>query len=227
MSDMRDTSDTIAVLVVDDHAVVREGYRRLLERASDLRVVGEADCAAAAQAAFIACKPDVVVMDISLPDVSGIELLRRLLARDPSARILMFSIHEETIYADRAFAAGACGYVTKASAPDVLVEAVREVAARRRYLSPDVARALALDRLSGGEDPLQSLSPREFEIARLLANGHTVHGIASRLCLNYKTVANYQTAIRQKLGVETTVQLARIAVRSGLVWGEAERTGAG
>jgi DNA-binding NarL/FixJ family response regulator len=214
----------ISVLLVDDHAVVREGYRRLLERAPDVRVVGEADCAAAAHAAFAAVAPDVVVMDISLPDVSGIEALRRMLAREPSARVLMFSIHEEPIYADRAFAAGACGYVTKASAPDVLVDAVREVAAGRRYLSADVARALAFDRLSGGDDPLQSLSPREFEIARLLANGQTVHAIAARLCLNYKTVANYQTAIRQKLGVETSAQLALIASRSGLMADGGERS---
>lgn len=220
---MDDQPHVISVLLVDDHAVVREGYRRLLERAPDLRVVGEADCAAAAHAAFVALAPDVVVMDISLPDVSGIEALRRLLAREPSARVLMFSIHEEVIYADRAFAAGAFGYVTKASAPDVLVEAVRQVAARRRYLSSDVARALAFDRLNGGGDRLQSLSPREFEIARLLANGYTVHAIASRLCLNYKTVANYQTAIRQKLGVETSAQLAKIASRSGLMGDDGER----
>jgi two-component system, NarL family, invasion response regulator UvrY len=172
----------------------------------------------------VACAPDVVVMDISLPDVSGIEALRRLLARDPSACVLMFSIHDEAIYADRAFAAGAYGYVTKASAPDVLVEAVREVAARRRYLSADVARVLALDRLSGGDDPMQALSPREFEIARLLADGATVHAIAARLHLNYKTVANYQTAIRQKLGVETSAQLAKIATRSGLVRDPADRS---
>src|SRR5271154_2900352 len=121
-------SARIRVLLVDDHAVVREGYRRLLERSHDVCVVGEAASAGEAYQAFCQVNPDVVVMDISLPDVSGIEGMRRLLLRKPTARILAFSIHDEAIFPNRAFKAGAAGYVTKASAPEVLVDAVRTVA---------------------------------------------------------------------------------------------------
>jgi DNA-binding NarL/FixJ family response regulator len=160
----------IRVLLVDDHAVVREGYRRLLERAAEVEVVGEAASAMQAYVAFQQCQPDVVVMDISLPDVSGIEAVRRLLTREPSARVLMFSIHDEAVFADRALKAGAAGYVTKANAPDVLVDAVRAVARGSVFLSPDIAYTLALQGVRG--QPMALLSAREFEVMRLLALGH-------------------------------------------------------
>ena len=198
----------IAVLLVDDHSVVREGYRRLLERSSDIRVLGEAGNAADAYIEFCRLDPDVVVMDISLPDTSGIEAMRHMLAREDRAKTLMFSMHEEPIFASRAFQAGALGYVTKASAPDVLVEAVRVVAQGKRYLSQDIAQALALQALDSGERSLDALSHREFEVMRLLVAGHTVASVAEKLQLSYKTVANYQSAIRQKLGAETHAQLA-------------------
>ena len=208
---------TIGVLLVDDHAVVREGYRRLLERAGDMRVVGEAASAAEAGRMFAQAAPDVVVMDISLPDVSGIEALRRLLIRAPGARVLMFSIHDEAVFPRHAFAAGALGYVTKASAPEVLVDAVRAVARGQRFLSPDIAQALALQGMPGGALGIPALSTREFEIARLLALGHPVRDVADKLCLSAKTVANHQSMIRQKLGVENATQCLRVAAREGLV----------
>jgi DNA-binding NarL/FixJ family response regulator len=209
-------TDPITVLLVDDHAVVREGYRRLLERSTGLVVVGEAASASEAYQSFCQFRPDVVVMDISLPDVSGIEAMRRLLSRETQACILVFSIHEEPIFPERAFQAGARGYVTKASAPEVLVDAVRAVASGDIFLSPDVARSLALRKVLKREDALSLLSDREFEILRLLASGHSVRDIAERLCLNYKTVANYQWNIRQKLRADTSVQLVRIAKENGL-----------
>ena len=211
----------ITVLLVDDHAVVREGYRRLLERSSGLVVVGEAASAGEAYQGFCQFHPDVVVMDISLPDVSGIEAMRRLLLRESRARVLVFSIHEEPIFPERAFQAGARGYVTKASAPEVLVDAVRAVAAGDIFLSPDVARSLALRNVLKREDGLSLLSDREFEILRLLALGHSIRDIAEKLCLNYKTVANYQWIIRQKLGADSPMQLLRIAADNGLL---ADRT---
>jgi len=206
----------ITVLLVDDHSVVREGYRRLLERATGIHVAGEAANAADAYAEFCRLDPHVVVMDISLPDTSGIEAMRHMLARGSRARTLIFSMHEEAIFATRAFQAGALGYITKASAPDVLVDAVRAVAQGRRYLSHDMAQALALQALDGGESDLSALSHREFEVMRLLVAGHTIADVAEKLQLSYKTVANYQSAIRQKLGAETHAQLLRIAERSGL-----------
>lgn len=210
----------IAVFLVDDHSVVREGYRRLLDRADGLTVVGEAANATEAYDAFRRLKPDVVVMDISLPGVSGIEAMRHILAREPRAKVLMFSMHEEPIFATRALQAGAMGYVTKASAPDVLVEAVRSVAAGKRYISHDIAQTLALQSVhagDGGVSRVAALSNREFEVMRLLAAGDTLAAIAEKLQLSYKTVANHQSSIRQKLGVETHVQLIRVAAQYGML----------
>ena len=210
----------ISVFLVDDHAVVREGYRRLLERSAGIRIIGEAANAADAYSEFQRVKPDVVVMDISLPGASGIEAMRRMLAREPDAKVLMFSMHEEPIFASRAFQAGALGYVTKASAPEVLVEAVRSVAQGKRYLSQDMAQAIALQSVAGGEAGLDVLSNREFEVMRLLVAGDTLATIAEKLQLSYKTVANHQSLIRQKLGVETHVQLIRLAQRQGVSSGK-------
>jgi DNA-binding NarL/FixJ family response regulator len=207
----------LGVLLVDDHAVVREGYRRLLERSPEVCAVWEAASANEAYQVFCDVGPDVVVMDISLPGVSGIEGIRRLLLRDPGARILAFSIHDEAIFPNHAFKAGAAGYVTKASAPEVLVEAVRSVARGELFLSSDIARTLALQGVAGRNSALEALSTREFEIARLLATGHSVRTIADRLCLTVKTVANHQSSIRQKLGAQTPVQLIRIATENGLL----------
>lgn len=206
----------ISVFLVDDHSVVREGYRRLLERSSGIRVTGEAANANDAYSGFQRLQPDVVVMDISLPGASGIEAMRRMLAREPGAKVLMFSMHEEPVFATRAFQAGALGYVTKASAPEVLVEAVRSVAAGKRYISADMAQALALQSVGGGVAGLDVLSNREFEVMRLLVAGDTVTTIAEKLQLSAKTVANHQSAIRQKLGVETHAQLLRVAARHGI-----------
>ena len=205
-------TDRITVLLVDDHAVVREGYRRLLESRGGIVVVGEAGTAAEALGKFSALSPGVVVMDITLPGVSGIECLRRMLAATPGARVLMFSMHEDAIFASRALQAGAAGYVTKASAPDVLVAAVQGIAAGKRYLSPDIAQELALRNVSASSDAdaRSQLSMREFEVLRLLVKGLPTREIADALGLTPKTVANHQSAIKQKLSAETPIQLARI-----------------
>lgn len=207
----------ISVLLVDDHAVVREGYRRLLERASDLQVAGEATSGEAAVEQWQLLQPQVTVMDISLPGCSGIEATRRILALAPDARILMFSMHEDGVYARRALQAGACGYLTKAGAPEALVDAVRCVATGGQYIDPAVAGDLSSDARAAAEQGPDALSPREFEVLRLLAQGHAVRTVAERLGVSVKTVANQQTVIRQKLGAETPLQLLHAAVRLGLV----------
>ncbi|MGA2191107.1 MAG: response regulator transcription factor [Steroidobacteraceae bacterium] len=204
----------VSVLLVDDHAVVREGYRRLLERHGDIAVIGEAADAAAAYSLFCCLDPQIVVMDITLPGTSGIEAMRRMLVVKPDTRVLMFSMHEETIFARRALQAGAFGYVTKASAPNVLVEAIRSIAAGKRYLSPEMAQKLALGDFSA--DQADGLSAREFEVLRLLAQGHSVKQIAESLGLNPKTVANHQSVIKQKLGADTAIQLLKKATQLGL-----------
>ena len=203
----------VTVLLVDDHAVVREGYRRLLEDSGRISVVGEATSAAEAVEQFCRLLPDVVVMDIALPGVSGIEGTRRIRARAPQARVLVFSMHEDAIFVRRALEAGAAGYVTKSSAPRVLVRAVDAVASGQRYLSHDVAQTLAF----GDRSACQSLSAREFEVLELLVQGCTLGDIAAQLGLTAKTVANHQSSIKQKLGVETGAQLVRRAMQLGLV----------
>ena len=209
----------IAVLLVDDHAVVREGYRRLLERDGSLVVVGEAATSAAAIRCDGELKPDVVVLDIALPGVSGIETLRRIIARRPDARVLMFSMFQEGIYASRAMSAGARGYLSKASAPDLLVAAVRCVAAGGRYLSPDVEQAMA-QHSSGTQQLAAALSTRELEVLRLLSQGYGVEEIGERLGVSPKTAANHQSSIKQKLGANSALQLILIAQQSGLISGE-------
>ncbi len=203
----------VSVLLVDDHAVVREGYRRLLERHDEIAVIGEAGDAATAHSLFISLKPRIVVMDISLPDTSGLDAMRRMLLYDADARVLIFSMHEDTIFVKRALQTGAYGYVTKASAPNVLVEAVLSIARGKKYLSPEVARSVAL-----GEGIAYShgLTQREFDVLRLIVQGQTVQEIADVLGLNSKTVANHQSAVRQKLGAETAVELLRKANELGL-----------
>ena len=206
----------ISVLLVDDHAVVREGYRRLLERDGSLVVVGEAASAADAIRMGVELEPDVIVLDIGLPGVSGIEILRRIIARRPDACVLMFSMYQDGIYATRAIKAGARGYLSKASAPDLLIEAVRSVAGGRRYLSPDVEQAIT--KQSAAADHLaDALSTRELEVLRMLVQGYGVEEIGERLGLSPKTAANHQSSIKQKLGANSALQLILIAQQFGLI----------
>ena len=209
------SSAKIQVLLVDDHAVVREGYRRLLERDAALAVVGEASNMSEALLRDDELEPDVIVLDIALPGASGIETLRRLLARRPAARVLMFSMYQDGIYATHAFNAGACGYVSKASAPERLIEAVRAVAAGRTYLSPDVEQAMSQQSVTA-QQLAHALSARELEVLRLLAQGLGVEQIALRLGVSPKTAANHQTSIKQKLGAGSALQLILIAQQFGL-----------
>lgn len=205
------------VLLADDHAVVREGYRRLLERTSDITVVAEAASGEDAYRLFVEHVPLVTVLDINLPGIGGLECARRILAREPQARILMFSMHEDVVFPSRALQMGARGYVTKSSAPEVLVEAVRLVAEGKLYISHDMAQELAVQMLPGHDNPLQALSPREFEVFRLLVAGHSIGEIGRILSLSYKTVANHQSNIRAKLDVSNTAQVVRMAMMHGML----------
>jgi two-component system, NarL family, invasion response regulator UvrY len=205
----------IKVLLVDDHAVVREGYRRLLEEEPNIRVVGEAGNGEQACESARTLSPDVVVMDIALPGISGIEATRRALKEQPHLRILMFSMYDDSIYAARALEAGASGYISKASAPEVLVRAIYAVSRGERYLSPDVETNMARSRAEPGRSEIDALSPREFEVLRLLVQGETVRSISEKLALSEKTVANHQSAIREKLGARNSAQLARLVATAG------------
>lgn len=207
----------IRLLLVDDHAVVREGYRRLLERRGDLAIVAEASNAAEALQGFREQAPDVVVVDLALPNMGGVELIQRLLQRDAQARVLAFSMHRDPIYARQALRAGALGYVTKSSAPEVLVQAVYRVARRERTLSPDIAPDMALQLLDGDVHPAQLLTLREFEILRLLLAGKDADAIAATLHISPKTAQNGHYQIKAKLGVRNDIELVRQAMKWGLV----------
>jgi DNA-binding NarL/FixJ family response regulator len=207
---------TISILLVDDHPVVRQGYRRVLENQSDFRVVAEADNAAGAYAAFKAHAPDVVVMDISMKGASGLEAIRNIRARDDRARILVFSMHSEAALVKTAFNAGASGFVTKSSEPAALIQAIRSVARGERAMSDDIAHALAKDSLNPSQSMLERLGEREIEILRQLAAGSTADQIAANLNLSLKTVQNYHYMVKAKTGLQTDAQLVRLAVACGL-----------
>jgi DNA-binding NarL/FixJ family response regulator len=208
---------TIRIMLVDDHAIVRAGFRRLLEQRSDFRVVAEAADAERAYALYLEHEPDVVVMDLSMPGVSGLDTIRRIIGRNADAKIVVFSMHEDASVAERAIQLGARGYVTKSNAPEVLAAAVAEVVAGRLALSPDMAHSIAMLKLSGDGNPMQALSAREFEIFRLLVTGRPAVEIAKLLNLSAKTVANYHTLIKQKLNVQSDVELVLLAQRQNVV----------
>lgn len=207
----------IRVLLADDHPVVRSGYQRLLEQAGDIQVIAEAADGEAAYAALVQAPADVLVTDLSMPGGGGLELIRRVLARQPEARILVFSMHDSPQLVRRALDAGARGYLTKASAPDCLTDAVRALNAGRRYLSPDLPPLLLLREPEHEADRLASLTAREFETFRLLALGRSVNECASELKLSAKTISNQQTVIKEKLGVSTSAALAHLAMRHGVI----------
>ncbi|SFV11138.1 response regulator [Pseudoduganella namucuonensis] len=209
--------DKTRLLLVDDHAVVREGYRRLLDARPDLAIVGEAGTAREAFEQYRLHAPDVVVLDLGLPDIGGVELIRRLVQRDAGARVLVFTMHREPIFANQALRAGALGYVTKSSPPDELVAAVYRVAARRNVMSRDIAPEFAFALLERSADPLAELSPREFEILRLLLDGHSSEDIGTRLSIAAKTVRNCHYQIKVKLGARSDIELTRTAIRLGLI----------
>ncbi|MGJ5177164.1 response regulator [Bradyrhizobium oligotrophicum] len=206
----------VSILLVDDHPVVRQGYRRVLESQDGFRVIAEADSAAAAYAAFKAHAPDVVVLDISMKGASGLEAIRNIRARDNRACILVFSMHGEAALVKAAFAAGASGFVTKSSEPAALVRAIRMVIGGERALSDDVAHALAADSLDPMQSVLDRLGEREIEILRQFASGLTTEQIAANLHLSIKTVQNYHYLVKAKTGLQTDAQLVRLAVNSGL-----------
>lgn len=207
----------IRVLLVDDHAVVRAGYRTLLEDAPTVQIVAEADSGETACQAFSRHHPDVTVMDLSLPGMGGLEATRRIVYRDPDARVLVFSMHEDTVFVERALQAGARGYITKSSAPETLISAVVEIAGGGLYLDQQLAQDLAFQKSRGQDSPWSNLSTREFEIFCLMAQGLTAARIAERLALSPKTAANYGTQIKAKLGVTGNGELVRLAIRQGLI----------
>ncbi|MDH4980711.1 response regulator transcription factor [Hyphomicrobium sp. D-2] len=210
-------TSNIRVLLVDDHAVVRQGYRRLIEMHRDIEVVAEAEDAASGYKAFKDARPDVVVVDISMPGRGGIDLVRQIRQLNSEARVLIFTMHASATYAQQAFNAGARGYVTKSSPPEVLVGAIRSVYAGRPALCAEINEVFATSRLCGEGTALDELSPREFEVLRMILDAKPTDEIASAFNLSPKTIANYHYEIKSKLGVRSDIELVYFCMRQGLV----------
>ncbi|MET0226099.1 MAG: response regulator transcription factor [Dokdonella sp.] len=210
-------TSTIRVMLVDDHAVVRVGFRMLLSASADIEVIAEADSGELAYQRYADVQPDVVIMDLSMPGMGGIETVRRLLAKDKNARVLVLSAHEDTAHPKRVLKAGALGYLSKRSAPEELIEAVHAIAAGRIYLDVEIARKLAVQDLGGSAGSVEALSEREFAVFIQLARGQSVNRIAEILNLSPNTVGTHLYNIKQKLGAGNQAELTLIAVRNGLI----------
>ena len=213
------------IMLVDDHAVVREGFSAVLQKQPGLRVVAEAADGAEAYRLFREVRPDLVIMDLAMPGIGGIEAVRRIRQWDRGAKILVFTMHQNAAFAVQAIRAGARGYVTKTSPPETLVAAVMDVLADRIAISPDIDHELALSRLGGETVAADVLTPREFEVLRMLLAERTSDEIADALHLSPKTVANLHCLIKDKLGVGSDIELVRLALRQGiLTQGDCART---
>ncbi|MFZ4554543.1 MAG: DNA-binding response regulator [Betaproteobacteria bacterium] len=207
----------IRVILTDDHAVVRMGFRLLLQGTHDIEVVGEAETGEDAVKRFVELRPDVLVMDLSMPGMGGLEAVTRVLAKDPAARILILSAHEDTIHPKRVLKAGAVGYLSKRSAAEELIQAIRQVAGGKMYMEAAIAQQMAVEQISGDKSPVDILSAREFEVFLALAKGQSVNDIAEVLHLSPRTVGTHLYNIKQKLGASNQAEIAIIAVRAGLL----------
>jgi DNA-binding NarL/FixJ family response regulator len=210
----------ISIILVDDHAIVRAGFRMLLATEDTINVIAEAERGEQACQLYSELQPDVVVMDLSMSGIGGLEAIRRICHRDNNAKILVFSVHDESVYIDRAINAGAKGYISKNAHPDILIEAIQSVAAGELYIEHGLLKLSSEHLLSDESDYkaiIESLSAREFDVFLLLAKGYTAHKIADELCLGYKTIANYGTQVKSKLKVSTVAELVHIAILLGMI----------
>jgi DNA-binding NarL/FixJ family response regulator len=205
------------IVLIDDHAVVRAGVRRLLEQEFLFEVIGEAESGEKAYQIFGELKPDVMVIDLSMPGMGGLEAIRRILMRHEKAKILVLSMHEDLSFANQALKLGAKGYLTKNTLADDLVKSIQTVSKGDVFLSDEIAKKMAMQSISGNQDPIHELSAREFEIFRLLAEGLDIDAIATTLNISSKTVSNYQTMIKQKLNINSPVELIRYAIKVGVI----------
>ena len=207
----------IRILLADDHEVVRAGYRRLLENTQDIEVIAEIASGEDAYCRYCELRPDIVVMDLTMPGMGGLEASRRILAHDNSAKILVFSVHENEVMLNRALDLGVLGYISKRSASQVMIEAVCQVAAGEMYVGQEMMPYLLKRKTSPEGERLSCLSPREFEVFCLLADGKAVNDIASVLNLSPKTVGHHATHVKNKLGISDITGLTRLAIRMGIM----------
>jgi len=208
----------ITVLLTDDHALVRTGIKRLLEDTALVKIVGEADCGEDSITMVQQLKPDVVLMDVNMPGIGGVEACRRILQRDPAQKVIILTIHNEQTFPKRLLEIGARGYLTKECEPGEMINAIKQVQAGGSYIEPRIAQQLALSLLPGNEEnPVDRLSRREFQVMLMISQGLSNTEISERLCLSPKTVSTYRSRLLDKLGAHNEVDLIRIAVEQGMV----------
>ena len=207
----------INILLVDDHSVVRMGFKMLIENESDMAVICEAESGELGITAFKEHKPSIVIMDITMPGIGGLDAIERIIAFDKKAKILVLSAHEDSVHPKRALSAGALGYLTKRSAAEELIKAIRSVNSGTKYLEPAIAQQMAITQISGENNPVEILSDREFEVFMDLAKGRSTNEIADTMCLSPRTVGTHLYNIKQKLNANNSAEIALIAIRSGLL----------
>ena len=208
----------ITILLTDDHALVRSGIRRLLEDRGQFEIVGEADCGEDGLALAINLAPDVILMDINMPGIGGVEACRRILQRNPAQKIIVLTIHSEQTFPKRMLEIGAKGYLTKDCGVDEMLEAIKQVNNGGAYIAPSIAQQLALSLLPGnGPNPIDRLSRREFQVMLMISHGLTNAAISDKLCLSPKTISTYRLRLLEKLGAQNEVDLLKIAVEQGMV----------
>ena len=210
-------SKKVTIVLVDDHAVVRAGVKRLLEQEPLFEVIAEAESGEKGYQLFGALEPDVMVIDLSMPGMGGLEAIRRIMMRHEKAKILVLSMHENLSFVNQALKLGAKGYLIKNTLGDDLVKAIETISRGEVFLSDEIAKKIAVSSIQGDQDPIHDLSAREFEIFRLLAEGFEVDAIATTLNISSKTVSNYQTMIKQKLNINTPIELIRYAIKAGVI----------
>ena len=208
----------IKVLLTDDHALVRTGIRRLLEDSGEVRIVGEADCGETSLKLAQELTPDVILMDVNMPGIGGVEACRRILQRNPAQKIIVLTIHNEQTFPKRMLEIGAKGYLTKECGVEEMLAAIRQVYRGGAYIAPSIAQQLALSLLPGNEsNPIDRLSRREFQVMLMISHGLTNAEISEKLCLSPKTISTYRLRLLEKLGAQNEVDLIKIAVEQGMV----------
>lgn len=211
------TKEIITVMLIDDHPVVLDGYGRLLDKTPGIKVVAKVSDGETACELYQEHLPDVTVLDLNMPGIGGLETLRRIRAKNPEARVLIFTMHDSATLILRVMEAGAMGYITKQSGVGQMVEAVRQVAKGSLFVDPKHLPNLMRGRTNPPDDPIRTLSVREFQLFQLLAEGHSVVEIAEILSISPKTAGVHHTNIMKKLDVQNTVQLVRLAIQRGII----------
>jgi len=216
MNPKRTANTPLRVLLSDDHSVVRIGFKTMAREWGDVEVVGEAETGEQTVEQFIKLAPDIVVLDISIPGIGGMETIHKIISREPKARVLILSFHENAVLADRALRDGAYGYISKRSSQEMFHNALQQIAGGKKYIDPEIAQEIALQQVTGGSKPFMNLTEREFTVFLLLAEGKTTAQVSKTLHLSPNTINTHYHHIKSKLGVSSKAEMTRLAIRHNL-----------